>query len=66
MLTTDPGGIRDIDIVHADLDEICHRTVSTTDLTEFFCNSLDLPDSSIPALPSYELRVFLLPAHPDP
>ncbi|SPC65044.1 uncharacterized protein UHOD_11012 [Ustilago sp. UG-2017b] len=35
--------------------EICNRAVSTTDLSELCCKSYDLPDSLIPALPSYEL-----------
>ncbi|SOV06258.1 uncharacterized protein UDID_19493 [Ustilago sp. UG-2017a] len=57
-LFTDSGGIRDINIVHADLDEICHRTVSTTNFTDYFCKSHDLFDFSIPVLPSYELTVL--------
>ena len=55
VLTADSGGICDINIACADLDEICHSTVPTTDLNEFCCKSHNLPDPSIPALPSYEL-----------
>ncbi|SPC63743.1 uncharacterized protein UHOD_11316 [Ustilago sp. UG-2017b] len=50
-----PEWIRDINFARADLDEICNRAVSTTDLSELCCKSYDLPDSLIPALPSYEL-----------
>ncbi|SPC64815.1 uncharacterized protein UHOD_12118 [Ustilago sp. UG-2017b] len=46
---------RDINFARADLDEICNRAVSTTDLSELCCKSYDLPNSLIPALPSYEL-----------
>ncbi|SPC64909.1 uncharacterized protein UHOD_12301 [Ustilago sp. UG-2017b] len=52
--TTDLGEIRDINFTRADLGEICNRAVSTTDLSELCCKSYDLPDSLIPALPSYE------------
>ena len=55
MLTADSGRICDINVTCADLDEICHRTIPTTDLNEFCCKSHNLPDPSIPALPSYEL-----------
>ncbi|CCF52688.1 hypothetical protein NDA11_000222 [Ustilago hordei] len=54
MLTADPGRIHDITFTHADVDEICHRAVSTTDLSELYCKPYNLPDSLIPALPSYE------------
>ncbi|SPC63778.1 uncharacterized protein UHOD_11332 [Ustilago sp. UG-2017b] len=53
--TTDLGKIRDINFARANLGEICNRAVSTTDLSELCCKSYDLPDSLIPALPSYEL-----------
>ncbi|SOV04535.1 uncharacterized protein UDID_17118 [Ustilago sp. UG-2017a] len=59
MLTADPGGIHDINSTCADLGEICHRADSTTDLSELGCRSHDLPDSLIPALPSYELTDLL-------
>ncbi|SOV02006.1 uncharacterized protein UDID_18932 [Ustilago sp. UG-2017a] len=43
MLTAEPGGIRDINSTHANLD-----------LGELCCNSYHLPDSLIPVLPSYD------------
>ncbi|CCF49988.1 hypothetical protein NDA11_005787 [Ustilago hordei] len=52
---SDSGKICDIEFVHADPNEICHRTGSTTDFTEFFCKSTNPPDPLIPVLPSYEL-----------
>ncbi|KAJ1027513.1 hypothetical protein NDA18_003516 [Ustilago nuda] len=56
MLPTDFDRICEIDLVHAYYSEICTKIITTTNLTEFFYNSCNLPDSSIPALPSYELR----------
>ena len=58
--TADSGGIRDIDNAHADFAVICHRADSTTDLGELCHSSSNLPDSTIPVLPSYELRSFLV------
>ena len=60
VLAADSGGIRDIDDVCADFTEICHRADSTANLGEFCRNSYALPDPPIPALPSYELRYFLV------
>ncbi|SOV05158.1 uncharacterized protein UDID_17850 [Ustilago sp. UG-2017a] len=54
-ISTDPGRVRGTVLARADLGEICHRAVSTTDLSELRCKSHDLPDSLIPALPSYGL-----------
>ncbi|SOV02896.1 uncharacterized protein UDID_18065 [Ustilago sp. UG-2017a] len=48
MLTADPGRIHDINFARTDLGEICHRAVSTTDLSELCCKSYDLPNSLIP------------------
>ncbi|KAJ1023657.1 hypothetical protein NDA18_004643 [Ustilago nuda] len=59
-LAADSGGIRDIDDARADSAVICHRADSTADLGELCRSSYDLPDSTIPALPSYELRSFLV------
>ena len=59
-LAADSGGIRDIDDAHADFAAICHRADSTSNLSELCCSSYDLPNSTIPALPSYELRSFLV------
>ncbi|SOV06563.1 uncharacterized protein UDID_17523 [Ustilago sp. UG-2017a] len=53
--TTNPGRTCNITLTRADLDEICNRAVPTTNLSELCCKSYDLPDSLIPALPSYEL-----------
>ena len=56
VLTTDFSGNCDNDFICAGFNEICHRTVSITDLAEFFWKSHNLPNSSILVLPSYELR----------
>ena len=59
-LAADSGGIHDIDNARADFAVICHRADSTADLSELCCSSYNLPDPTIPALPSYELRSFLV------
>ncbi|KAJ1602715.1 hypothetical protein NDA14_000354 [Ustilago hordei] len=59
-LAADSGGIRDIDNAHANFAVVCHRADSTADLSELCRNSYGLPNSMIPALPSYELRSFLV------
>ncbi|SOV08667.1 uncharacterized protein UDID_17687 [Ustilago sp. UG-2017a] len=59
MLAADSGGICDIDDVHVDSTEICHRADSTADLGELCRKSYSLPNPTIPALPSYELRADL-------
>ncbi|SYW81846.1 uncharacterized protein UHO2_00351 [Ustilago hordei] len=55
LCTADSGGICDTIMACADLARICPRTVLPTDLSELYCKSHDLPNSSIPALPSYDL-----------
>ena len=59
LLAADSGGICDIDDAHADFAAICHRADSTANLGELCCSSYDLPDPTIPALPSYELQSLL-------
>ncbi|SOV02887.1 uncharacterized protein UDID_18062 [Ustilago sp. UG-2017a] len=54
-LVADSGGIRDIDDARADFAGVCHRADSTADLGELCRSSYDLPDSTIPALPSYHI-----------
>ena len=53
--TADSGVICDTLIACTNLGEICLRAASPTDLGGLYCKSYDLPDSSIPALPSYDL-----------
>ena len=52
----DSGVICDTLIPHTDLDEICLRAASPTDFGGLYCKSYDLPNSSIPVLPSYDLK----------
>ncbi|SOV04482.1 uncharacterized protein UDID_17096 [Ustilago sp. UG-2017a] len=52
-LVADSGGICDIDDARADFAGVCHRADSTADLGELCRSSYDLPDSTIPVLPSY-------------
>ncbi|SYW74112.1 uncharacterized protein UHO2_00977 [Ustilago hordei] len=42
-------------MAHADLAGICPRAIPSTDLSELYCKFHDLPNSLIPALPSYDL-----------
>ena len=58
VLAADSGGIRDIDDVHTDFAEICHRPDFIADLSELCRKSYDPPDNTIPALPSYELTAL--------
>ena len=60
MLAAGSGGICDIDDACADFTVICYSADSTADLGELCRSSYDLPDPTIPALPSYELRSFLV------
>ena len=55
LFTTDPGKVCDTIIACANLGQICHRAISSTDLGELYCKSHNLPNSSIPVLPSYDL-----------
>ena len=59
-LAADSGGICNIDNAHANFAVVCHRADSTANLGELCRSSYDLPDSTIPVLPSYELRSFLV------
>ena len=60
VLAADSGGICDIDDACADFAVVCHRAGSIANLGELCRSSYDLPDSMFPALPSYELRSFLV------
>ena len=55
LCTADSGEIHDTIMACANLAGICPRAIPPADLGELYCKSRDLPDSSIPVLPSYDL-----------